>query len=353
MKTSLAWEIPVAGAPNKLSLATVKLEEHLEDWIDADISIIADDVILIGRQVKTAENNFLDLLGLDRDGKVVVIELKKDKTLRDTIAQGLDYAEWCYGLTEEQVLQFGADRFGSEDLFRKSFVENLNAPFPEQLNSQQRIVLVAPTITDRTARVIGYMANVLRVPINAVDFDVFELDGKKVLVRHVVVEEDQQPKPGSPPKAAHRTLDEFMQLAAQNGVAEIFSCVLGLKDLLPSAEPFLTSYAMKAKTKAPDKRVLAGLTMYPTGTGGLQGIVHLLMSPDNVSALYGLTVPQAEAFIRQVEGAGEEGKGWSGWIGMYIKTVEQAEEFVKRYRAAVMDAINGAAPEVSQTDVVS
>jgi len=55
MKKALAWEIPNAGLPRRLDPAAIALEEHLEDWIDADISIVADDVLLIGRQVRTED----------------------------------------------------------------------------------------------------------------------------------------------------------------------------------------------------------------------------------------------------------------------------------------------------------
>ena len=44
-------------------------------------------LLIIGRQVRTECGAFMDLLGVDRNGDVAVVELKRDRTPRDTIAQ--------------------------------------------------------------------------------------------------------------------------------------------------------------------------------------------------------------------------------------------------------------------------
>ncbi|ERP39225.1 endonuclease NucS domain-containing protein [Chitinivibrio alkaliphilus] len=80
-------------------------EVVLEDWMEKNPhNIIADDTILIiGRQVATDMGGFIDLLGLNRRGDIVVIELKRDRTPRDTIAQSLDYASFAAKLDSSQI----------------------------------------------------------------------------------------------------------------------------------------------------------------------------------------------------------------------------------------------------------
>ena len=39
------------------------------------------------------------MLGIDETGKITIIELKKDKTPREVIAQVLDYASWIKDLS--------------------------------------------------------------------------------------------------------------------------------------------------------------------------------------------------------------------------------------------------------------
>jgi len=60
----------------------LSLEEYLEDWLEHDISIISDDLLVIGRQVKTAFEKFIDLLCIKRNGDLVIVELKRDKAPR-------------------------------------------------------------------------------------------------------------------------------------------------------------------------------------------------------------------------------------------------------------------------------
>lgn len=57
-------------------------EEVLEDWLETNPDKILEDgkLLLIGRQVETNLGTYIDLLGIDRKGNVVVIELKRDKT---------------------------------------------------------------------------------------------------------------------------------------------------------------------------------------------------------------------------------------------------------------------------------
>ena len=51
-------------------------------------------VLIIGRQVTTNLNSFIDLLGIDSSGNTLVIELKRNKTPRETIAQILEYSSF-------------------------------------------------------------------------------------------------------------------------------------------------------------------------------------------------------------------------------------------------------------------
>lgn len=49
---------------------------------------------MLDRQVETDYGTFIDILALDGEGVRHVIELKRDKTPRDIVAQALDYGSW-------------------------------------------------------------------------------------------------------------------------------------------------------------------------------------------------------------------------------------------------------------------
>ncbi len=66
---------------SKKSFKIDNTEKILEDWIENNPLAIFEDekVYAIGRQVTTNLNKSIDLLGLDKDGNIVVIELKREK----------------------------------------------------------------------------------------------------------------------------------------------------------------------------------------------------------------------------------------------------------------------------------
>ena len=84
------WKIET-DRPEPVLRERLDLEGRLEDWLWRDIGLLSDELMLIGRQIRQYGLP-LDLLAVDREGNLVVVELKRDKTPRDVVAQALDYA---------------------------------------------------------------------------------------------------------------------------------------------------------------------------------------------------------------------------------------------------------------------
>ncbi len=81
----------------QLPFETDHAEADLEQWLEANPGGILEDgpLLIIGRQVPTDLGKSIDLLGVDREGNVVVVELKRDRTPRDVVAQALEYAAFA------------------------------------------------------------------------------------------------------------------------------------------------------------------------------------------------------------------------------------------------------------------
>jgi hypothetical protein len=74
------------------SFAENHKEKDLEDWISEDPSLISNDLCIVGRQVYLPGVGALDLAAVTKDGTLCIIEFKRHKTTRDTIAQILHYS---------------------------------------------------------------------------------------------------------------------------------------------------------------------------------------------------------------------------------------------------------------------
>lgn len=159
----------------ELKRTSPKTEKDLEDWIERDISVISPKLLLIGRQVTTDFGGAIDLLAADRAGDLVVIELKKDRTPRDVVAQILEYASWVSGLTSEKIREI-TEMYLKRDLdgvFKEKF--GIEAP---ELNRNHKMLIVAIEIDDSTERIVRYLSETYGVNINVANFEFFEDDSK-------------------------------------------------------------------------------------------------------------------------------------------------------------------------------
>src|SRR5512144_3151419 len=96
VRTTL-WK--VGPQPQPLEVSSLAKEQLLEDMIVATPRMLSDEWMLIGRQEDTGFGGRIDLLAIAPDGSLVLIELKRDRTPREVVAQALDYAVWVDALT--------------------------------------------------------------------------------------------------------------------------------------------------------------------------------------------------------------------------------------------------------------
>jgi Endonuclease NucS len=176
-------------------------EDRLETWIEKDISLLGLDVLIVGRQVHTPFGGRIDLLALDQEGDAVIIELKRDKTPREVVAQVLDYASWVSSLTQKEVIDLAAPYL--RDSLANVFQKRFGSPLPETVNSDHKMVVVAPELDDSSERIVQYLAARHSLDINVVFFTCFKVDGKEFVGRSWLmdpgeVEERSELKRGLP-----------------------------------------------------------------------------------------------------------------------------------------------------------
>jgi Endonuclease NucS len=182
--------------PVRLSPVLMPLESRLETLIEQDPSLLGRELMIIGRQVPTDFGQFIDLLAVDSDGNLHVLELKRDKTPRDVVAQLLDYASWVSELSNTQVREI-FDKFSPEQAFDTAFDEKFGQGPPDQLNAELSLAIIASSVDHSTERIVSYLNKQFSVPINVVFFRYFEDCSHSYLARTWLVEDT-----GTSPTAA-------------------------------------------------------------------------------------------------------------------------------------------------------
>ena len=61
------WAVNSTGV-KEIERTRLDMEEKLENWLEADISMIDQGLLVIGRQVPTRYGGWIDLLCIDEDG---------------------------------------------------------------------------------------------------------------------------------------------------------------------------------------------------------------------------------------------------------------------------------------------
>ena len=172
----------VGDRPASLSPGKLISERQLEDMIVADPRILSNEWMLIGRQECTYGKHRLDLLAITPDGSLVLIELKRDRTPRELVAQALDYAAWVENLSTDNIAKI-YDKFSSGGSLKEAFFNRFRAELDEEaLNTSHQIILVASELDASTERIINYL-NARDVAINAVFFQVFKHNDGLLLSR--------------------------------------------------------------------------------------------------------------------------------------------------------------------------
>ena len=140
----------------EVEFASLGFQERrdIQEWIAANPGILGEDLLIIGKEFSGFDrtDERLDLLAVDADGKLVVIELKRDDTGADAHWQAIKYASYLRRASVEDIIRMLADysKLSEEDATNR-LLQHLNADDLNALNNDQRIILAshrfAPEVT--------------------------------------------------------------------------------------------------------------------------------------------------------------------------------------------------------------
>ena len=150
---------PANKTPMKIpevDFSTLGLQERrdIQEWVVENPGILGDDLLIVAKEFNDFDktNDRLDLLAVDQDGKLVVIELKRDDSGVNAHWQAIKYASYLRQTTPEDVVGMLANHAHiSVSEAEECLSSHTDSGSLETLNSDQRIILVshrfAPEVT--------------------------------------------------------------------------------------------------------------------------------------------------------------------------------------------------------------
>jgi hypothetical protein len=187
------WQI-VEGTLTQINSSLIESQrrerEHLESWIKSNPIILGEDIAIIGEQVQTKSGS-LDFLGIDNNGNIIIVELKRDSLPREALVQAMDYASdianWevdrfndiCLSYTNQNLEDFLIEKFPNKT------TEDLS------ITQAQRILLVGFSIEEPLSRIVEWLSSKYNVGINAIVLNYVKTSsGDELLSRTVIIPEE-------------------------------------------------------------------------------------------------------------------------------------------------------------------
>ncbi len=211
------------GLPRRAERSKVALEMDLEDWCTHDPGLLYEGLKVVGRQVH-CDGGYIDLLGLDVQGRWVVVELKRERLYREAVIQAIDYASSIRHMETdrlEQAIEKTVGVLADPETARQRVRFQLDAEGEER---EVTIVVAGTGVDPGLERVVDFLSG-FDIPLRIVTFEVFEAPGGgQLLVRDVLDEEGAEVPPGK--KTIVRTVERIRGVAAEAGVSDAFDAIV-------------------------------------------------------------------------------------------------------------------------------
>jgi hypothetical protein len=154
-------------------------------WIGRQVTAIYDD-----------RHKYPDLMGIDSEGNVIIVELKKGKTPREVVAQILEYAAWAENLTYDQLNNITMKYFDCKqeylglelsEIHREIFYPDSENDVEVLFNQRLRLYIIAEEISTTVKDVVNYLNN-NGIDVNCFKYDVFSAENGEYYISTEVEE---------------------------------------------------------------------------------------------------------------------------------------------------------------------
>ena len=220
------WRVTESGKVEPLlPVSEMPTESELEDLLVQHPEMLELGLKVVGQQTPTP-TGCLDVLAVDKDGRLVVYELKRGTLVRDAVTQVLDYASALDAMSIADLTKHIAECSGSDGIpkiedFEHWYLDNFGGDDLSRL-LPPRMVLIGLGVDPVLERMVRFIAE-RSVDVTVITFQCFKHGGDRLLARQMDV------GPGLKPQKLGKTAEEKRQdlreYLVRNGYEQVFDRV--------------------------------------------------------------------------------------------------------------------------------
>ena len=224
------WALDGVHAEPLESIAEMGSEKEFEDILANNPNMLLNGLTLVGRQNRT-DSGPLDLLGVDRYGRLCVFELKRNAPARDAVAQVIDYASDLDGMDLSDLADHISENSGWGGIGEiEDFAAWYKPDYGELDNLKPiRLFLVGLGADDTTERMVKFLVK-NGLDISLLTFHGFAHAGKTLLAKQVGVDGYAASERGQTSRrpSSRQRWGDLLQLADDSGARELFDSAVNM-----------------------------------------------------------------------------------------------------------------------------
>jgi hypothetical protein len=169
--------------------------QHIEEWVRESPEILGEDLLVLTIEFDRFVNSSdrLDLLALDRDGNLVVVELKRDSAAGYADLQAIRYAAMVSSMTIDKLIPYYTayrqKHYGehlSEGDARNQIIEFIELESFTEISSRPRIILCSEGFSSEITTTVLWLRD-FQVDISCVKITPYKVGEKIIIVPKIVI----------------------------------------------------------------------------------------------------------------------------------------------------------------------
>jgi hypothetical protein len=168
---------------------------HIEEWVRANPEILGEDLLIVSIEFDrfSSSNDRLDLLAVDREGNLVVIELKRDSAAGYADLQALRYAAMVSSMTVDMLVPYYIGykkKYDDVELTeleaKEQIVEFVESDTFSELSNKPRIIICSEGFSQEITTTVLWLRDA-DIDISCVSITPYQVEGRIIIVPKVVI----------------------------------------------------------------------------------------------------------------------------------------------------------------------